>query len=47
MFSLNWTGVSPTTWFIDGQGEVVHQRPGAYPDGEALEADIETFLLAG
>jgi thiol-disulfide isomerase/thioredoxin len=47
VFALNWTGVSPTTWFIDGQGEVVHQRPGAYPDGEALEADIESFLLGG
>jgi thiol-disulfide isomerase/thioredoxin len=47
VFSLNWTGFSPTTWFIDGQGEVVHQRPGPYPDAEALEADIESFLLAG
>jgi thiol-disulfide isomerase/thioredoxin len=47
VFALNWTGVSPTTWFIDKQGEVVHQRPGAYPDGEALEADIESFLLSG
>jgi len=47
VFSLGWTGVSPTTWFIDGQGEIVHQRPGAYPDGEALEADLEQFLLAG
>ncbi|MGH2984152.1 MAG: TlpA family protein disulfide reductase [Solirubrobacterales bacterium] len=47
VFSLNWTGVSPTTWFIDGRGGVVHQRPGGYPDGEALEADIESFLLSG
>jgi thiol-disulfide isomerase/thioredoxin len=43
--SLNWSQVSPTTWFIDAQGEVVHQRPGAYPDGEALESDIQQFLL--
>ncbi|MGH2955978.1 MAG: TlpA family protein disulfide reductase [Solirubrobacterales bacterium] len=43
--SLNWSQVSPTTWFIDERGEVVHQRPGAYPDGEALEADIQAFLL--
>jgi cytochrome c biogenesis protein CcmG, thiol:disulfide interchange protein DsbE len=47
VFALNWTGVSPTTWFIDEGGEVVHQRPGQYPDGEALEADIESFLLGG
>lgn len=45
--SLNWSQVSPTTWFIDEGGEVVHQRPGAYPDGEALEADIQAFLLQG
>jgi thiol-disulfide isomerase/thioredoxin len=47
VFALAWTGVSPTTWFIDEGGELVHQRPGAYPDGEALEADIESFLLSG
>lgn len=46
VFSIGWTGVSPTTWFFDEQGEVVHQRPGAYPDGEALEADIQNFLLS-
>lgn len=46
VFSLGWTGASPTTWFIDEQGEVVHQRPGAYPDAEALEADIQSFLLS-
>jgi thiol-disulfide isomerase/thioredoxin len=45
--SLDWSQASPTTWFIDERGEVVHQRPGAYPDGEALEADIRTFLLEG
>jgi cytochrome c biogenesis protein CcmG/thiol:disulfide interchange protein DsbE len=45
--SLDWGGVSPTTWFIDDRGEVVHQRPGQYPDRAALEADIETFLLRG
>jgi thiol-disulfide isomerase/thioredoxin len=47
VFALNWSGVSPTTWFVDEQGEVVHQRPGAYQDREALEADIESFLLRG
>lgn len=45
VFSLGWSGVSPTTWFIDERGEIVHQRPGAYPDREALEADIERHLL--
>jgi cytochrome c biogenesis protein CcmG, thiol:disulfide interchange protein DsbE len=47
VFSLGWTQVSPTTWFLDESGEVVHQRPGAYPDRDTLEADIEQFLLAG
>lgn len=45
--TLAWGGVSPTTWFIDDRGEVAHQRPGAYPDRETLEADIETHLLGG
>jgi thiol-disulfide isomerase/thioredoxin len=45
--SLGWGQVSPTTWFIDVRGEIVHQRPGAYPDRAALEADIRGFLLAG
>ena len=45
--SIEWRGVSPTTWFIDEQGEVLHQRPGAYPGREELEADIESFLLGG
>jgi cytochrome c biogenesis protein CcmG, thiol:disulfide interchange protein DsbE len=47
VFALGWTQVSPTTWFLDETGEIVHQRPGAYPDREALEADIERFLLSG
>jgi cytochrome c biogenesis protein CcmG/thiol:disulfide interchange protein DsbE len=46
VFSIGWTQVSPTTWFIDEAGEIVHQRPGAYPDREALEADIRRFLLS-
>ncbi len=45
--SLDWSGFSPTTWFIDERGEIVHQRPGAYPDREALEGDIQRFLLRG
>jgi cytochrome c biogenesis protein CcmG/thiol:disulfide interchange protein DsbE len=45
--SLGWGRVSPTTWFIGERGEIVHQRPGAYPDRAALEADIRSFLLAG
>jgi cytochrome c biogenesis protein CcmG, thiol:disulfide interchange protein DsbE len=45
--SIGWSGVSPTTWFVDERGEIVHQRPGQYPDRAALEADIERFLLAG
>jgi thiol-disulfide isomerase/thioredoxin len=45
--SIGWTQVSPTTWFFDERGEVVHQRPGAYPDRAALEADIQRFLLSG
>jgi thiol-disulfide isomerase/thioredoxin len=45
--SLGWTQVSPTTWFIDADGKIVHQRPGAYATGEQLEADIRSFLLSG
>jgi thiol-disulfide isomerase/thioredoxin len=45
--SLEWQGVSPTTWLIDEQGEIVHQRPGAYASREQLEADIDRFLLRG
>lgn len=45
--SLGWTGVSPTTWLIDEEGEIVHQRPGAYASRADLEADIERFLLQG
>lgn len=45
--SLDWRGSSPTTWFIDEEGEIVHQRPGAYIDAEALEADVQAFLLRG
>jgi thiol-disulfide isomerase/thioredoxin len=45
--SIGWSGVSPTTWFVDERGEIVSQRPGQYPDREALEADIRTFLLSG
>lgn len=45
VFSLGWTGVSPTTWFIDERGEIAHQRPGAYPDRATLEADIDEHLL--
>jgi thiol-disulfide isomerase/thioredoxin len=47
VFALGWTQVSPTTWLLDESGEIVHQRPGVYPDREALEADIEQFLIAG
>ncbi|MEO8091619.1 MAG: TlpA disulfide reductase family protein [bacterium] len=45
--SIGWSGVSPTTWFVDERGEIAHQRPGAYPDGATLEADIQTHLLGG
>jgi thiol-disulfide isomerase/thioredoxin len=45
--SLGWTQASPTTWFIDEQGEIVHQRPGAYANREQLEADVRRFLLSG
>jgi thiol-disulfide isomerase/thioredoxin len=45
--SLGWTQVSPTTWFIDERGEIVHQRPGAYANREQLEADVRRFLLNG
>jgi thiol-disulfide isomerase/thioredoxin len=45
--SLEWQGVSPTTWLIDEQGEIVHQRPGAYASREELEADIDRFLPRG
>jgi cytochrome c biogenesis protein CcmG, thiol:disulfide interchange protein DsbE len=47
VFSLGWTQVSPTTWFIDADGEIVHQRPGAYPSRDQLEEDIGEFLLEG
>jgi hypothetical protein len=40
-------GASPTTWFIDEGGEIVHQRPGAYASRDELEADIDRFLLSG
>ena len=26
--SIDWDGVSPTTWFIDARGDIVHQRAG-------------------
>jgi len=45
--SLDWSQVSPTTWFIDERGEIAHQRPGAYASREELEADIDRFLLRG
>jgi hypothetical protein len=45
--SLEWQGVSPTTWLIDERGEIVHQRPGAYASRAELEADIDRFLLDG
>jgi len=45
--SLEWQGVSPTTWLIDEGGEIVHQRPGAYASRDELEADIDRFLLKG
>jgi hypothetical protein len=32
---------------VGERGEIVHQRPGAYPDRAALEADIQNFLLSG
>lgn len=47
VFSLGWGQSSPTTWFIDEGGEIVHQRPGAYADRAQLEADLESFLLNG
>jgi thiol-disulfide isomerase/thioredoxin len=47
VMSLEWRGVSPTTWLIDERGEIVHQRPGAYPSQDELEADIDRFLLRG
>jgi thiol-disulfide isomerase/thioredoxin len=45
--SLGWGQVSPTTWFIDERGEIVHQRPGAYANREQLEEDLGEFLLSG
>ena len=47
VFSLGWNQVSPTTWLIDERGEIVFQRPGAYPDSAAIEADLQTYLLGG
>jgi len=47
VFSLGWGQSSPTTWYIDEGGEIVHQRPGAYADRAQLEADVESFLLSG
>jgi thiol-disulfide isomerase/thioredoxin len=47
VFSIGWTQVSPTTWFIDERGEIVHQRPGAYASREQLEEDLSGFLLSG
>jgi thiol-disulfide isomerase/thioredoxin len=45
--SLDWAGFSPTTWFIDKQGEIVFVRNGAYPDEGTLNADIHNYLLRG
>ncbi|MGH2952073.1 MAG: TlpA family protein disulfide reductase [Geminicoccales bacterium] len=45
--SIGWTGVSPTTWFFDESGQLAFQRPGAYPDGATLDADIKNVLLRG
>jgi thiol-disulfide isomerase/thioredoxin len=47
VFSIDWTQVSPTTWFIDEEGEIVHQRPGAYANRDQLEEDLSEFLLEG
>ena len=47
VFSIGWTQVSPTTWFIDEEGEIVHQRPGAYANRDQLEEDLSGFLLEG
>lgn len=46
-FSLGWGQTSPTTWFVDERGEIVHQKPGAYVSRAELEADIREFLLRG
>lgn len=39
--------VSPTTVFVDEEGEVVNVRPGAYSSQTELEADIDRYLLKG
>lgn len=38
---------SPTTFFVDEGGEVVHVRTGAYAGPEELEADIERYAAPG
>jgi thiol-disulfide isomerase/thioredoxin len=43
--SLGGGVVSPTTVFIDEQGEVVNVFQGAYANREQLEQDIERHLL--
>ena len=42
--SLGGGFVSPTTVFIDAQGEIVNVFQGSYVSGEQLEADIEQLL---
>ncbi|MGB6424779.1 MAG: TlpA disulfide reductase family protein [Solirubrobacterales bacterium] len=43
--SLGGGVVSPTTVFIDAQGEVVSVFQGAYASRDQLEQDIERYLL--
>ena len=44
--SLGGGVVSPTTVFIDAQGEVVSVFQGAYASRDQLEQDIERYLLS-
>lgn len=43
--SLDGGRVSPSTFFIAPDGEIVYTKLGGYPDAETLEADIQRYAL--
>jgi thiol-disulfide isomerase/thioredoxin len=45
--SLGGGAASPSTFFLDEQGEVVNVKIGAYATAELLEADIKRHALGG
>jgi thiol-disulfide isomerase/thioredoxin len=45
--SLGGGAASPTTFFLDEQGDVVNVKIGAYATAELLEQDIRRYALTG